>query len=580
VDNLTVIIPFRDGQATILKLLASLPKLPVIIVDDQSKEPYQSNKHQVIRLDQRGYFSGAVNKGIQSCDTDVLILNQDVWLEDFNWEDLDTQRKTFAMIGDGVFGHPAFPQGYVQGTFMFLRRDAIEKVGLLNEKDYPLWGSTCEYQTRLCRLGFEALPLKIGALHHERKGNYGSSIKQALKDEPNKQSLLVRTPPEISVIITCHNYGRFLNDAVNSLIGGNTILGEMAPQTFQSFEVIIVDDASTDETPEIGKSLANDWKGIHYLRLDKLGGSARAMNAGIKASFGKVIAPLDADDMMESNRLETLYNVLKENPHSCVYDDVMWVERNKRSRVDRLPDYEFEELVQKNGIHKGVMYSRQAWIDTGGYPESMQHGREDWAFNIALGFKGYCGKHIEQPLYLYRRHELNRTNQQEKDMLKGSVNWRRVFYEQIHALYPMLQTGERPMGCCGGGRAANQTIQTGRTQGAFMTQLGQQGMVMLQYLGNKAGTISFYGSVTKTRYLFGGQRTVGYVDSRDVEGFVKLYEGKSPLFQVQQTEEPKVYKAAQSTSPERITRDMATSAPGDSALVAKSRKPRKVKDVA
>src|SRR5574337_1443943 len=82
--NLTVVIPFRNGHATIDRLLDSLPhELPVVVVDDLSKKPYQShrNKVKVIRLARRGYFSGAVNHGIQECDTDVLVLNQDVWFE-------------------------------------------------------------------------------------------------------------------------------------------------------------------------------------------------------------------------------------------------------------------------------------------------------------------------------------------------------------------------------------------------------------------------------------------------------------------------------------------------------------------
>ena len=77
-DNLTFIIPFRDGHATIGKLLDSLPAdLPVIVIDDLSKEPLQLHRPntRVVRLEARGYFSGAVNRGIKECDTDVLILN-------------------------------------------------------------------------------------------------------------------------------------------------------------------------------------------------------------------------------------------------------------------------------------------------------------------------------------------------------------------------------------------------------------------------------------------------------------------------------------------------------------------------
>ena len=83
-DNLTVIIPYRNGAATVERLLDSLPKdIPVIVADDQSTAPYQTHRPNVraIRLDARGYFSGAVNRGISECQTDVLILNQDVWFD-------------------------------------------------------------------------------------------------------------------------------------------------------------------------------------------------------------------------------------------------------------------------------------------------------------------------------------------------------------------------------------------------------------------------------------------------------------------------------------------------------------------
>src|SRR6185503_20549111 len=107
-----------------------------------------------------------------------------------------------------------WPKGYVQGTFMFMRRDALEKIGGLNAVDYPLWGATAEWQLRACRAGFEALPLdSIPGFEHARgQAPYGSSIKATLEAEPAKRATFIRTPPEISVIIPSYNYGRYLRD--------------------------------------------------------------------------------------------------------------------------------------------------------------------------------------------------------------------------------------------------------------------------------------------------------------------------------------------------------------------------------
>ena len=541
-ENLTVIIPFRNGHATIERLLDTLPvSLPVVIVDDYSDDPYKRNRKnvRVVRLAQRGYFSGAVNIGIADAwDTHVLILNQDVWFETAEWQTLLAgKRAQFALIGDGVFGHPAHPNGYVQGTFMFLRRDAIQRVGELNAKDYPLWGATCEYQIRLCRAGFEALPVRMSdyGMRHARVGDYGSSIQATLRDEPEREKLFIRTPPAISVIITSHNYGRYLCDAVNSLIGGASSLGARAPQTFQSFEIVIVDDASTDETREVGESLANSRKGIRFIHRAVKGGSAAAANTGIQNAFGKYVTILDADDMMQPTRLEKLYRAAEANPHAVIYDDVRYFGNGRLGDVLPLSSYDFEIVLYKNLMHKGILFERAAWKQVGGYPEMMNTGREDWAINIALGAKGYCGVHIEEPLYLYRREGQNRS------LTNGGPEWREFFLSQLRELFPNLYAGVRPMGCCGNkGQAQSQNVMQMRgaaasNGGRGMTAnelVGQAGFVLLEYTLERAGTSMYYGPVTGAAYAFGGSRTRGYVDARDVEKMLAIWEGRQQAFRV------------------------------------------------
>lgn len=283
-NNLTIIIPFYNGHHTINRLLASIPEdiFAVIIVDDQSELPLNDRYYlreygaDVHRLSRKGYFTGAVNHGIQECHTDVLILNQDTWLEGREWvETIEKYRDRYAMIGERIRGtHPAFGDlGYIHGTFMFIRRDAIDAVGLLNEQDYPLWGSTAEYQWRMARHEFQVLPLeKVPGFHHERPATerFGSSIKNLLAREPEKKDLLVRTPPMVSVIVPCYNYGRYIRDCVNSLIGGPTCLGDMPGQTLQSFEIIIVDDASTDDSLELIKQVTDSAKGIRSNRWNSV----------------------------------------------------------------------------------------------------------------------------------------------------------------------------------------------------------------------------------------------------------------------------------------------------------------------
>lgn len=526
VRDLTAIIPFYNGQDTIERLVRSIPQeIPIIIVDDVSEKFLNAVvipgwKISTMRSEKKGYFTGAVNRGIKACDTDVLVLNQDTWFEDEQWCGLiDRYRDQYAMIGERIRGtHPAFGSlGYIHGTFMFLRRDAIRAAGLLNDADYPLWGSTAEYQWRVARKGFDVLPLKeIPGFRHERPEGqrFGSSIRSLLQKEPQKEELLVRTPPLVSVVVPCHNYGRYLDDCIHSLIGGPTSLGEMPGQTLQSFEVIIVDDASTDNSMEYIEKIVDIKKGIRAYHLEENVGTARALNYGIERAAGKYITFLSADDMREPDSLEQLVAVCQENTHSFAYDDVWLFHTHQRIKKWEMEEYNFEKLIWKNHIHAGILFPREAWVEAGGYPAVMGDGREDWAFNIALGIKGWCGVHVKNYGYLYRREGQNRTE------TNTTQTHQQRFLAKIMDLFPKIYEGHRPMACCGrGGNSRknvgiNSTIQT-RSITMANSMVGAAGMVKIEYLGGRMSfTIS--GDVTNANYTFGKDRQVGWVDQRDL----------------------------------------------------------------
>lgn len=553
--GLTAIIPFWNGHDTIWRLLESLPaELPVIIVDDHSDEPLEVDLHgsafewrdvRILRSPERGYFSGAVNLGIQACDTDVLVLNQDVWLKGSAWlGQLNDLRDQYGIIGDGVMGHPAWPKGYVQGTFMYVARAVVDGIGLLNERDYPLWGTTCEYQLRACRAGFTAHPtVKFQeAFGHEARpkgSKFGPAITEAIRRDPDNRGLFIRTPPAISVVVPCYNYARYLHDCINSLIGGKTCLGPMEGQSFQSFEIIIVDDASTDETRETGQALADPWKGIRYIRHRRNRGTPSTLNTGVEAARGQYITILSADDMLEPWHLDTLYQVCEAYPGRVAYGHLMQVKSGQRDRPLKLPNYDFERLLKKNPMSAGIMYPKKAWRDAGGYPVSMIHGREDWAFNIALGIKGWCGMHTGgKPGYLIRREKQNRS------LTTATPDWFGFFRKQLVALFPEIYSGERPMGCCSGRRSPAQkssgtsrkTLDREELQRMTATA-GTKGMALIVFQRDINAPKTFYGPVTGAAYQFGGKRKVGRVDLRDLEtkdtknpGFLEMFDKGNELF--------------------------------------------------
>ena len=542
--TLTVVVPFRNGQATLPGLLASVPaNVPVIVVDDQSDTPltWPAANVTVIRPTTRKYFTGAVNVGVAAAaaDSDILIVNQDVVFDNFAafraW--ITRYKANYALMGERIEGsHPAWPMGYIHGTCLFIRRDAWEAVGPMDAKNFPLWGSTADWQCRAMRKGYRALATtQVPGFRHLRKGTLGPSIRKALSDEPERRAEFLRTPPLISVVIDCFNYGRFLTDAVNSLIGGPTFMGDMPGQTLQAFEIIIVDDASTDETPEIGRSLANPWQGIRYMRLEPSRhadgmpnhGTPAARNAGILAAHGRYIAILCADDMMEPERLERMYAAALANPHSIIYDDLIEVRKGRRDRVLTLREYDFEELLDKNHVHAGIMFPKAAWEEVGGYPEVMRYGREDWAFNVALGAAGWCGIKLDTPGYLYRRADHNRTNRN-----RGG-EWRERFVAQMQGIFPALYAGERTMACCGKGK---QPGGAPARRGPGVAGAAAPGMVLLEYVGLRSGDFPVTGPATRQVYRFGGNHRQGFVDERDlhgtrqIPGLLERYDGPRLMF--------------------------------------------------
>ncbi|RLF83553.1 glycosyl transferase, partial [Thermococci archaeon] len=98
--------------------------------------------------------------------------------------------------------------------------------------------------------------------------------------------------PTVSVIIPTYNRANLLKRAIASVLN----------QTFTDFELIVVDDASPDNTPEVVRSI-NDGR-IRYVRLKKNSGGPVARNTGIRKARGRFIALLDDDDEWLPNRLE------------------------------------------------------------------------------------------------------------------------------------------------------------------------------------------------------------------------------------------------------------------------------------
>ena len=109
----------------------------------------------------------------------------------------------------------------------------------------------------------------------------------------------------VSIIIPVYNAEKFINDTINTVLN----------QTYENWELILVDDCSADKSVEVINKYLNHK--IHVYKLEKNSGAAIARNTGIKAAKGKYICFLDADDLWEKDKIEKQVKFMKEN--NCAF---------------------------------------------------------------------------------------------------------------------------------------------------------------------------------------------------------------------------------------------------------------------
>ena len=200
--------------------------------------------------------------------------------------------------------------------------------------------------------------------------------------------------PEISVVIPCYNQGRYLDDAIDSVL----------LQSFADLEMIVVDDGSTD--PETCSILSRlDREKTRLVRREN-GGLAAARNSGVRVADGGYILPLDCDDRIAPDYLRQAHGVLKSDP-SC---GIVYCKAEKFGAEQgdwSLPTFSRRRMALGNLIFCSALYRRCDWLQTGGYDEKLRQGWEDWDFWLALLELGRTVHCLPYTGFYYRKHELS-----------------------------------------------------------------------------------------------------------------------------------------------------------------------------
>ncbi|MFN3405098.1 MAG: glycosyltransferase family 2 protein [Cytophagaceae bacterium] len=211
-----------------------------------------------------------------------------------------------------------------------------------------------------------------------------------------------------------YNAAKFISDSIQSVLS----------QTFISWELIVIDDGSADNTSDIVKSFSEKDSRIKLLRQEN-GRQGKARNAGIKQSRGNLIALLDADDLWDHDKLERQMKVLEEQDVDFVFSNARILYDSSYSKIGSYPDFSSGMVTGKFSgkemlllladsnriVTLTAMFKKSAWDRCGGFEEELQYQNcEDYDMWLRMAYNGTSFYGMADVLGSYRRHNTGSTS--------------------------------------------------------------------------------------------------------------------------------------------------------------------------
>jgi glycosyltransferase involved in cell wall biosynthesis len=207
---------------------------------------------------------------------------------------------------------------------------------------------------------------------------------------------------KVSVVVPAYNYANYLPEAIQSVLH----------QTFDDFELLIVDDGSTDNTRRATQPFLRDHR-MKYLYQENRG-LAATRNRGVKSTDGELVAFLDADDVWLEQKLEKQVAIMDSEPDvGLVYTDIHFINDQGRILTDRQwaqrrKETMFEDLLFNNvvtGSASSSMVRRECFHSVGLFDESLK-SLEDLDLWLRIA-RHYRLERVDERLTKIRHHQLN-----------------------------------------------------------------------------------------------------------------------------------------------------------------------------
>jgi lipopolysaccharide transport system ATP-binding protein len=273
----------------------------------------------------------------------------------------------------------------------------IEHVMTFEVSDRDIWGNgktpSPHHSMMWWPTEYDIMPR---AVHEQRYAVQEAPIVETTDDSDAETEI-----PMVSVVMPVRNAERYLDQAIGSLLA----------QTLRDFELIVIDDGSTDRSPEIIQRYAdNDARIRPVLREHR--GITPTLNQGLQLARGRYFCTLDADDVAAPELLDQEVSYLESHPE-CVLVACRLLLIDAEGAPIRTTNIEetHEDIdAALMGFHSfytanGYLARRETVVEVGGFREDVALA-EDRDLCLRLAERGRMG-HIAEPLYLYRQHTTN-----------------------------------------------------------------------------------------------------------------------------------------------------------------------------
>jgi glycosyltransferase involved in cell wall biosynthesis len=235
-----------------------------------------------------------------------------------------------------------------------------------------------------------------------------------------------RIVSRVSIIIPIYNYGRYLSDALDSVLA----------QTHSDWECLIVDDGSTDDTPQVVQRYADRDARFRYIRQENRGPAA-ARNIGMRNSSGTYLQFLDADDKLAPMKLELHARYLNEHPEvDLVYGVATFFRTEEPEKVlYSLHGHLSRPMMQTVGSNAEALRKLQEYnitppvailmrrsvIDRVGYLNEASRGTEDWDYWLRCAIAGCEIRYLESETVGFMRTHSGSASRSTQRMIRALI---------------------------------------------------------------------------------------------------------------------------------------------------------------